>query len=207
MNAASPALVPISWGLEDMLYHEPAGISTLLVNELRLAGFPDLEGGRIRLGSGQLTSRVAPPSVVAEWAQSRGTGVEYGRENVQRSADPGQPISPILNSVGTDILEMHYHVWAQDAAGTVGGSIDAARYLCHMLWRVIHYTAIEGSYEVIAIQPKGQPKSMIGYEATLIVQHHTVVCDGLLMYLPPGTKARFAVSTVGAGPADTVIVR
>ena len=196
--------LPISWGIEDMLYHPQAGISTILVNELRLAGFPDLEDGRIRFGSGSLTTRVAPPSITADWAGSTGGGSEYGSERVDPATT--KPVAPVLNSLATDILQMDYHVWAQDDEASSSGSIDACRYLCHQLWRVIHRTATEGCYRVVRITPSPQPKSSLGFHAIMTVEHRTVVVDNLLMYAPPGVKPKFAVSFFGAPAADTVNV-
>ncbi len=194
--------LPIYFGLSAMMYHPQAGISTLLVNELSKAGFPDLEGGRIRVGHGKLTSRVAPPSIVATWAGGRGAGSEYGRENISSL----QPTQPVLNALATHIMRVDYHVWAASPQPEAEADEDACMFLIHQLWRVIHKVGVEGAYEMVGIETLGQPKSALGFQAIMSVDHRVPVTDELQMYVPPGLSGAITVGFSNATTADQVVI-
>lgn len=185
----------VQWGMAPLLH----AISLQLVNELRLAGFPDIDEGRITFGQAQLASRKAPPSITAMWAQSGASGVNYGQDGNT------VPVQPVLNSLATELLRIDFHVWAAvnppDPDGVADA--DACRYLCHQLWRVIH-RGCEGAYRVVSLDPDQSPATALGARATLRVEFAAPVVDNLLTYLPGGTVGIVAVGTQGQTAASFV---
>jgi hypothetical protein len=197
----------VLYGITPMLYNaDPAapGISVVLTNELRLAGFPALQDDRILFGTAALKARRSPPSVVAVWSGSGATGQEYGTEFVQPGA---LPTIPVLNSLGTDLMRVDYYCWAEAYPPDPEHvrDADAARYLAHQLWRVIHRVAVEGAVRILGIDTSEDPPTSLGFQCVLRVEHRTPVPDNLLAYILPGTTGTVTVGGTTSDPADPTI--
>jgi hypothetical protein len=198
MSADAPER--ILYGLAPMLYDGTKGISTILVNELRMAGFPDLQDGRIMFGERGLTTRKAPPSIVCVWEGSDAAGAEWGREAVPEG---GRAVQPVLNALAADVLRLAFYCWAEayppdpDAVKDA----DAARYLAHQLWRVLHRTS-EGAYRVMSLDTTADRPTEAGFQVVLRAQVRSVVPDNLLAYVLPGTRAILSVSAGGGNPVN-----
>lgn len=191
----------VLWGMSALL----SLLSTSLVNELRIAGFPDLIDGGIVFGEPNLKARKAPPSVVAMWVPGTATGAMWGPE----VALPGSSlVQPVLNALATENLRLDFHCWASVSPPDPSGlaDADACRYLYSQLWRVIHRGA-EGNYRILSIDPTAPPPAEVGYHAVLKVEFSTPMVDNLIAYLPPGVTAGLNVGFQGAPASDTINVK
>lgn len=184
----------VQWGLRPFI----DAVSSLYTNELRLAGFPDISGGRIGYGSRALDTRIAPPSCSCTWESGGALGMDYGLDG------NATPVQPVLNSLATELLRLDFHIWGcvspPDSEGF--GDADACRFMVHMLWRVIHRCA-EGQYRVVSVDPQDQPATSVGARAIFRVEFRTPVLDNLIQYVPGGTVGAMTVGATALEPAAT----
>jgi hypothetical protein len=195
----------VLYGITPLLWHEQIGISSVLVNELRLAGFPDLAEGKIQFGEKALRSRRAPPSIVCMWEGSAGGGTQWGKEIPRPSS---VRLQPVINSLGTDAMRLAFYCWAEAYPPDPESArdADAARYLAHQLWRVIHRMA-EGSYRPLGIDTSLATPTQVGFQAVLRVELATPVPDNLLAYVLPGSRAALTVQSETGEVAATITTK
>ena len=200
------AQTPPLYGIAAMLWNESSyspGISPVLVNELRLAGFPEIQGGRIAFGSAALAARQAPPSVVAIWTGSDASGAEPLYEPV---ATNNRAQQPVIDPLATDIMRFDFHCWAEayPPDPESAADADACRYLIHQLWRVIERTC-SVARRIVGIRTEPDPATSLGFQAVLSVEFRTPVPNNIEAYVLPGTSGRIAVTGV-AGATDPVTI-
>jgi len=185
----------VLYGLTPLLWDPEVGISTQLVAELKLAGFPELQDGKILFGESALRQRRSPPSIVCMWASSATGGTEWGTE-IPRPTSVF--VQPVMNALATDLLQLDFHVWAAAFPPDPESIRDAyaCRYLVHQLWRVIHRKA-EGAYRVVGVDTNLARPSEEGFSAVMRVELRTSVPDSLLSYVLPGTKGTTSVTADG----------
>lgn len=189
----APALAPdeIYYGLDALLYNPQFGLSNVIANEARLAGFPELVDDRVLFGFAELKSRRAAPSIVCVWDGSGATGVDY-RFEAER---PGvRRVQPILESVATDLMRLSWHCWGVGSPPSPAANASAARYLAHLVWKVIE-TVAHGSVRVEGIDVDYESATEYGFQATLRSVWSTPVPGRRMMYIQPGTKMQINVSS------------